>query len=72
MKMSNRFDRVSTEEELHQVLDVLGDLERGGWTLPGNDSATPTSGLWADVLFGGSPSDESLAALIVNKPELKN
>lgn len=69
MRISSGFDRMSTEEELHQVLDILGELERTGWMLPRDTGTSQTSCLWADVLADDA---ESLAELIEKKPELKN
>ena len=69
MRISSGFDRMSTEEELHQVLDILGELGRNGWMLPQETATAQTNCLWADA-----PADdaESLAELIEKKPELKN
>jgi hypothetical protein len=59
MRTSNGFDRVSTTEELNQVLAVLGEFARGAWMVPGEGQA-------------GADEDESLAEFFINTPELKN
>ena len=63
---------MSTEEELHQVLDVLGELERSGWMLPGENAAPQANSLWAETILGDTGDAESLAELIEKRPELKN
>lgn len=73
MRASNGFDRMSTPEELHQVLAVLGDFARGPWTVLGEDpSDAQATTLWADTPAEDSAGDESLAQFFVNRPELKN
>ena len=73
MRTSNGFDRMSTPEELHQVLAVLDEFARSSWTLPGQgyeDSRAAT--LWADTSEEGLADAESLAEFMMNRPELKN
>jgi len=73
MRPSNGFDRMSTPEELHQVLAVVGAFARGAWTVPGagqQDADAVT--LWADTPAEDADSDESLADFFMNTPELKN
>jgi hypothetical protein len=72
MRTSNGFDRLATEEELHQVFDVLGELERSGWMLPGENSTLETDSLWADTILDESADAESLAELLEKRPQLKN
>ena len=72
MRASNGFDRMSTEEEIHQVLNILGARERNGWMLPGGKSTPQTSDLWADTVLDDSADAESLAELVEKTPELKN
>ena len=73
MRASNGFDRMSTPEELHQVLTVLDEFARGACTTPGEDQADPqATTLWADTPEKDSADMESLAELIMNRPELKN
>lgn len=72
MRISNGFDRISTEEELHQVLDILGELGRSGWSLPGESSAPQNNALWADAFLDDPTDAESLAEILAQKPELKN
>jgi len=70
MKASNGFDRMSTREELHQVLAVLNDLAQGVWAVPGEDEVDPHAiTLSAD---DDSAEMESLAQFFMNRPELKN
>ena len=70
MKASNGFDRMSTREELHQVLAVLNDLAQGVWAVPGED------GVDAQAITLSADDDsaemESLAQFFMNRPELKN
>ena len=71
MRASNGFDRMSTPEELHQVLAVLGDFARGAWTVPEQDQAeAQATTLWADT--EDSADVESLVEFFINRPELKN
>lgn len=73
MRTSSGFDRMSTEEELHQVLNVLGELGLNGWMIPEESLETPQArDLWADVLFDDSADDESLAELVKKGPNFKN
>jgi hypothetical protein len=73
MRTSSGFDRMSTEEELHQVLNLLGELERNDWMIPGEALETlQASDLWADVLLDDSADAESLAELVEKKPKFKN
>lgn len=70
MKASTGFDRMSTREELHQVLAVLNDLAQGIWTVPGEDEVDAQAiALSAD---DDSAEMESLAQFFMNRPELKN
>ena len=70
MRTSNGFDRMSTEEELHQVLNVLGDLERNGWMIPEEPLETSqASDLWAEALLDDSTDAESLAELVEKRPK---
>ena len=73
MRASNGFDRISTPEELHQVLAVLGEFARGAWTVPGEDRADAQATiLWADTPLEESAEEESLAELFTNTSDLKN
>jgi len=73
MRASNGFDRMSTPEELHQVLAVLGDFARGAWTVSEQDQAeAQATTLWADTPVEDSADVESLAEFLMNRPELKN
>ena len=64
---------MSTEEELHQVLNVLGDLERNGWMTPVEASETPQAGdFWADAALDDSADAECLAELLEKKTKFKN
>jgi hypothetical protein len=71
--MFSGFDRLSTEEELNQVLAVLNEFAQSGWTLPEEGSPAPQAAtLWADDVLDDSTCAESLAELVANRPELKN
>ena len=73
MKASNGFDRMSTREELHQVLAVLNDLAQGVWAIPGEDEIDVQAiTLSADSANDDSAEVESLAQFFMNRPELKN
>jgi len=73
MRASNGFDRMSTPEELHQVLAVLSDFARGAWTVPGQDQTeAQATTLWADTPAEDSADAESLVEFFMNRPELKN
>ena len=71
MKASNGFDRMSTREELHQVLAVLNDLAQGIWAIPGEDAVDAIT-LSTDSVNDDSAAMESLAQFFMNRPELKN
>ena len=73
MRASNGFDRMSTPEELHQVLAVLDEFAPRAWMLPGEDQASAQAAtLWGDTPSEESADDESLAKLMGNQAELKN
>ena len=73
MRTSNGFDRVSTTEELNQVLAVLGEFARGAWMVPGEGQLdAQATVLWADAAAEDADGDESLAEFFMNGPELKN
>ena len=72
MRAFTGFDRVSTEEELSEVLDILTELERSGWLLDEDTSRPQPSDLWSDSTRSECADPESLAALLSKKPELKN
>ena len=73
MKASDGFDRMSTREELHQVLAVLNGLAQGVWTVPGEDELDAQAiTLSADPADDDSAEMESLAQFFMNRPELKN
>jgi hypothetical protein len=72
MRTSNGFDRMSTQEELHQVLAVLDEFAQSAWTFPGTVQADSlATSLWADTLVEDSADVESLNAFM-NRPGLKN
>jgi len=73
MRTSSGFDRMSTPEELHQVLAVLGEFARGAWAVSDDDPADAQSTtLWADTPVEDAADEESLAEFFMNRPELKN
>ena len=73
MRISSGFDRLSTEEELHQVLAVLDQFGLNGWTVAQEGSAGRHAvALCADALEDDSADAESLAELMEKRPELKN
>ena len=60
MRTTEGFDRLSTEEELHQVLAVLEELSR-------------SAELWLDTATEDDAAGaESLAQLMTKRRELKN
>ena len=73
MRTSNGFDRLSTEEELHQVLAVLQGVSRNGWIVyEGEDSAeSQDTSLSADTVLTEDDA-ECLNQLVAKRPELKN
>jgi hypothetical protein len=73
MRTPEGFDRMSTEEELNQVLAVLHEFARNGWVLPAEDSAHPqATTLCSDSILDDSAEAGSLAELMEIRPELKN
>lgn len=73
MRTPNGFDRMSTEEELNQVLAVLHEFAREGWVLAAEDSAGPQeNALSCDTILDDSAEAGSLAELMERRPELKN
>jgi len=73
MRTLNGFDRMSTEEELHQVLAVLNALARNGGALPSDDSEDVPD-FWDDTLPDWVDSGDlgSLDDLVEKNPRLKN
>ena len=73
MRTPSGFDRLSTEEELSQVLAVLQDFSRSGWMSSEDDSidlqATADS---SDTVLDDSPEADCLAEMMARKPTLKN
>jgi hypothetical protein len=73
MRASNGFDRLSTEEELHQVLAILDAFGARGWMASEKEAADPqTTALWTDSVLDDPADAESLAELAAKKSELKN
>jgi hypothetical protein len=72
MRIFNGFDRIATEEELSQVFDILTELERNGWLLDSEPSTYQAGSLWADSISDPCANPEALAALMDQRPELKN
>ena len=73
MRASDGFDRMSTPEELHQVLAVLDEFVRSAWGLPAEDpDDSQAATLWADTEVEDPADVESLSEFVVEKPELKN
>jgi hypothetical protein len=71
--MFSGFDRLSTEEELHQVLTVLNEFAGNDSMLAEQDCTDwQATTLWADDVLDDSTAAASLAELVANKPELKN
>ena len=64
---------MSTEEELHQVLNVLGESRGRDWMIPLEASETPqASDLWTDGLLDDSVDADVLAKLAEKRPKFKN
>jgi hypothetical protein len=64
---------MSTPDELHQVLAVVGAFAPVAWRVPAEGQLDEqTSTLWADAPADDADSDESLAEFFMNTPELKN
>jgi hypothetical protein len=72
MRTSSEYDRLSTQEELHQVLDILGDLDRVDWLLSEVSPSRQANDEWADALVGNSDDAALLAEAIKKTSELKN
>jgi hypothetical protein len=75
MRTSSGFDRLSTEEELHQVLAVLQGVSRNGWVVYEEDSTESQETLLsADTVLAEDDSidAECLSQLVAKRPELKN
>ena len=69
MGTSNGFDRISTPEELHQVLAVLDEFARSAWASIEKNQLEST--LWIEEPMDDADA-ESLAEIVINRPELKN
>jgi hypothetical protein len=67
MRTASGFDRIATEEELHQVLAVLQETP-DGWVLSEDFDGSEDSGDPSDEAF----EVECLAELAARRPELKN
>ena len=65
MRTPNEFDRLSTEEELNQVLAVLQDHARN---LMEPEAIT----LWPDTILEDSLEGSCLAEMMERRPTLKN
>ena len=73
MRTSNGFDRMSTREELHQVLAVLDEFARSARTVPGEEQEDSlATALWASIPEEDLVDIESWAEFAADKPELKN
>jgi hypothetical protein len=72
MNTSNGYDRLATQEELHQVLEILGDLERIERMFQGDSPGLQTDTVWADAFAGDSNDATFLPEPIEKVPELKN
>jgi hypothetical protein len=72
MRTFNGYDRLSTEEELHQVLAVLSALEQSGWMLTAEESEALAADDPCSIAVEDPHDVESLAVLTAKKPELKN
>ena len=69
MRTSNGFDRISTPEELHQVLAVLDEFARSAWASIGESQMESTP--WIEAPMDDADA-ESLAEIVINRPDLKN
>lgn len=69
MRTPNGFDRVSTPEELHQVLAVLDEFAQSTWADPDELRIDSTS--WLQMPIEDEEA-ESLAEFLINRAELKN
>jgi hypothetical protein len=73
MRTPNGFDRLSTEEELNQVLAVLQESTRSGWVFPGEDSTDLDAAThWPGTIADDSLEADCLAEMMEQKPTLKN
>jgi hypothetical protein len=70
MRTSNGFDRISTPEELHQVLAVLDEFARSAWASVGDNQLDSTP--WIEEAPLDDADAESLAELVMNRPGLRN
>ena len=71
MRASNGFDRVSTPEELHQVLAILSESAPDAWESLAADEKDADAQSWIELPLDEADA-ESLAELVMRKPELKN
>ena len=72
MSPSNGFDRMSTEEELHQVLDTLSKSSDGNWMLDYIDGSSLSSESSEDASFDEALDFASLSQLIQKKQAPRN
>jgi hypothetical protein len=64
---------MSTPDELHQVLAVVGAFAQGAWTASVEDQLDEQAiTLWADTPAENADNEESLAEFFMDRPELKN
>jgi hypothetical protein len=72
MRTSNEFDRISTPEELHQVLAVLSDLAPA-WTFSADlQFDAQVAALDQDVCVEDSADEISVVESFLDKPYFKN
>jgi hypothetical protein len=72
MRTSNEFDRISTPEELHQVLAVLSDLAPA-WTFSPDLQFDAQVGAVDEDVCVDDPADEiSVVESLLDKPYFKN
>ena len=72
MRAFSGFDRMSTEDELSQVFDILTEIERNGYLLDSEPSTLQAGSLWADSISAEYTDPVVLAELLEQRPELKN
>ena len=71
MRASNGFDRISTAEELHQVLAILSESAPDAWESLATDKKETDTASWIELPLDQADA-ESLAEFVLRKPELKN
>jgi hypothetical protein len=72
MRTFDRIDRLATPEELHQVLEILSDLDRIEEMFQDDSSIVKLDSAWAGAVAVDSSNESLLSDCLLKMRELKN